>query len=515
VSTHRRAWTIRAAVIAIVTSAGLFGIASPAYAAAPQVTITSLSSGTLTSGDSATLKFRVKNNNPGDGSANIKVTFGGDAAAHLSCQGNCDFTQSINGTSSEFTATIKANNVPAGGPKTGNIHIEAEIDNESGGADRGITVQPDAAQSVVPEVSGQVVDVYTNAAIKGAKVRIADSASHVWDDVGTDDNGAFKITSSQDKPIAAGMISFEVTKDGINPYTTTKTATAGQALNNVRLTVSPLASPTVSASAAPSVTASVNTEPGNTDVAAPADEGPGGLFWVMISVGALLVLLGIAAIVMIFVRKKDEDDTGDFGRGPGGRGGPGGPGGHGRGPGGPGGPPGQRRGGPPDRTQRMPGGPGGYDPSGRPPRPVSPGPRGDQTMIARSPLADVPTQMHGRVPEHHDPHRQGGYGQQPGYGQPGYGQGPQGHGQPGYGQPGYGQGQPGYGQQGYGAQQTAGGYGGQQTAGGYGGQQTAGGYGGQQQPYSQEGHGQEAYGQDPRQRPPQHGEGRRVDWMDD
>ena len=42
------------------------------------------------------------------------------------------------------------------------------------------------------------------------------------------------------------------------------------------------------------------------------------------------------------------------------------------------------------------------------------------------------------------PPAQGGYGQQPGYGQPGYGQQ-----QPGYGQqqPGYGQQQPGYGQQ--------------------------------------------------------------------
>ena len=313
----------------------------------------------------------------------------------------------------------------------------------------------------MPEVSGTVVDVYTNAAIKGAKVRIADSASHVWDDVGTDDNGAFRITTNAQKPIAAGMISFEVTKDGINPYQTTKTASAGQPLSNVRLTVSPLASPTPSASAEGSVTPSVNSEQGSTDVQAKSDEGPGGLFWVMISVGGLLVLLGIAAIVLIFVRKKDDGD-GDFGRGPGGPGGRGGPGGHGRGPGGPGGPPGgQRRGGPPDRTQRMP----GYDPGGRPPRPVSPGPRGDQTMISRSPLADVPTQMHGRVPDN-DPHRQGGYGQ-PGYGQPGYGQG-----QPGYGQQqGYGQGQPGYGQPGYGGQQ---GYG--------GGPPTAGGYGGQPQP---------------------------------
>ena len=68
----------------------------------------------------------------------------------------------------------------------------------------------------MPEVSGTVVNVYDNTPIKGAKVRITDSASHVWDDVGTDDNGAFKITSNAQKPIAAGNITFEVTKDGIN-----------------------------------------------------------------------------------------------------------------------------------------------------------------------------------------------------------------------------------------------------------------------------------------------------------
>jgi hypothetical protein len=101
---------------------------------------------------------------------------------------------------------------------------------------------------------------------------------------------------------------------------------------------------------------------------------------------------------------------------------------------------------------------------------VSPGPRADQTVIARSPLADQPTQMHGRLPaEHVDPytapgrhngagaygapggHSGGGYGGTAtsgyagGYGAPGqpadpyadpYGQAPRGQ-YDGYGQPGY------------------------------------------------------------------------------
>jgi Carboxypeptidase regulatory-like domain len=439
-----------------------------------------LNPSTIDAGSQTTVKFTVKMSDNMAGNADVDVSSGNNK---VTCLSGCSVNNAdIAAAGTQFEAVFKA---------TGNFtsNETAKITAQAGTASSNLTLNINAPQSAatVPEVSGTVVDVYTNTPIKGAKVRILDSASHVWDDVGTDDNGAFKITSNQQKPIAPGMITFEVTKDGINPYSSTRTATAGQALANVRLTVSPLASPTPSASAEPSVTPSVNSEPGSTEAAAKPDEGPGTFFWVMISVGALLVLLGIAAIVMIFVRKKD-DDKGDFGRGPGGRGGPGGPGGHGRGPGHGGPPPGgPRRPGPPDRTQPMRGGPGGYgDPGGRPPRPVSPGPRGDQTMIARSPLADVPTQMHGRIPDHTDPHRQGGYGQ------PGYGQG-----QPGYGQQGYGGGQPGYSQP------------------GYGGQQTAGGYGAQPQ-YGQEGYVPEGQGQDPRQqRPPQHGEGRRVDWMDD
>ena len=191
------------------------------------------------------------------------MTFDGDAGQHLSCQGQCDVTRAIDGkATNEFQATIRANGVPAGGPKSGQIRITVTIDGDTDDATRNVSVQPSAAESTVPEVSGLVVDVYTNAAIKGAKVRIEDSAAHVWDDVGTDDNGSFKIITSQAKPIAAGMIKFQVTKDGINPYETTKTAAANVALNNVRLTVSPINSPTPSSSAEPSLTASVNTVAG-------------------------------------------------------------------------------------------------------------------------------------------------------------------------------------------------------------------------------------------------------------
>jgi len=71
-----------------------------------------------------------------------------------------------------------------------------------------------------------------------------------------------------------------------------------------------------------------------------------GLSWILIAVGGVLVLLGIVAIVLIFVRKKDDsDEDGPGGPGRPGKGGPpGGRGPGGRGPGGPGGPGGPRGG---------------------------------------------------------------------------------------------------------------------------------------------------------------------------
>jgi hypothetical protein len=144
------------------------------------------------------------------------------------------------------------------------------------------------------------------------------------------------------------------------------------------------------------------------------NEGGGGLSWILIAIGGVLVLLGIGAIVLLFVRKRD--DTGETDHPGPRRGGPHphAPPGRGGGPGGPR-PPMPRRGGPPERTQVMRG-----DPRGRPP--VSGGPRGaDQTMIARSPLADVPTQLHNRVPaDYADPSaRPGGPGAPGGPPQPG------------------------------------------------------------------------------------------------
>jgi hypothetical protein len=144
--------------------------------------------------------------------------------------------------------------------------------------------------------------------------------------------------------------------------------------------------------------------------------------------------------------------------------------------------------------------------------PVSPGPRGDQTMISPSPLANAPTQLHGRIPDQTDP-----YGAPPprNGGQPGYGQDPYGAAGGGAhggsptsvypaGSPTYGQGPDQYGQQGYGQGPGTDPYGPQQAGYGQDGYNPA------------HGGGYEPRGQRPGPaQPPAQPDPRRVDWLDD
>jgi hypothetical protein len=366
-------------------------------------------------------------------------------------------------------------------------------------------------------VSGVVTDVATGKGIPAAKVYLQDSVISTPYEVGTDKDGKFKFTSTQDKPIAPGTIALQVEKDGYSKGERIVQGQPGVPVRNARLSMASTASATATpTAAAPSGSESLEpTFEGGAGDAIDNNEQEAGLSWLLIAIGGVLVLLGIGAIVLLLVRRRGDDDEDEDEPAP--RRGP---------PPGRGGPPRPpqppRRGAPPERTTVMRGGPGPMGP------PVSPGPRGaDQTMIARSPLADMPTQMHRPVEAdpygrqngaHAGPQYPGGPGPAGGYGPPPYG-GPPPAGYPGGG-PAYGHPEPQYGQP-YGQQPPAGpAYPG--GAGGYDpptygqpyGQPPAGA-----PPYDPQG-GYDPY--DPRgQRPPpppaagQGGDGRRVDWLDD
>jgi hypothetical protein len=465
--TRVRAWTIRGAVVAVLATAGIVGVVTPAWAA-PTVEIHDLqeSANAIDAGATVSVTFTVViTDGANNGSAatntypNISVTTDNN---NVKCtSGQCNIAgATIAPNGSQFTATLTASGYFQNDTT---VHITVAAGQTTQG--QTLTVHHTAT---VPEINGIVTDLATAQPIKGAKVSVSDSSGQKWDGLVTDDGGAFKVSGST-QPIAAGPIQITVTMAGYTDKQATFTGVANQPLSApIKMTaVVSSVTPTGPQNITPS---NIDTggAPSAVDTAPPASSGLSGFSLVLIIVGGLLVLLGIAAIVLLFVRKNNGDGDPRKGAGgpggPGGRGGPQGPGGPGRG----GPPPGQRRAGQPVPTRA------GYGAGG--PRPQAPGSR-DQTVISRSPLADAPTQ-HGPRPGQQGPGG-GGYGQPPGGG---YGQQPGGG---GYGQPPQGYPQQPYGQGGYGQQPP------QQPP-----------YGGQQQHF-----GQDTTHGDPHQ-------GRRVDWMD-
>jgi hypothetical protein len=384
------------------------------------------------------------------------------------CTANCSAGQIALGTPQEATITT-APGVFFNEQATVQVTVTVSNCTCGGGASHSMPLTILATQQIA-EVNGLVLDLLTGAPIPAAKVVLEDSVGTKWEDAGTDDTGYFVYTSTPEKKIAAGNLKITVTREGFTEAF--KDIPRGQPVTNLRIPMSPSGSVGPSTSAPPITPSLDGTGPVETAPTTKPAEGMSTTMLVALILGGLLMLLGIGAIVLLVVRRGNDDG------GPPrpGRGGPGGPGGRpGPGRGGP--PPGApRRAGPPDRTTPM-------RPGYGPPRPGAPG--GGQTTISRSPLADNPTQTRPRSPQ---PPPFGGPGQ-PGYPpQPGPGYGPPTQSYPQ--QAGYGQTGQHTGYQQYGADQR--------------------------QPDPRQTGRQPAYGSDPypSESPRPRSEGRRVDWMD-
>jgi hypothetical protein len=521
VTTQRRAWITRVAVVVVATAAGVFGVAAPAFAASVSVDPTNIN---LEAGQASEITVTVSDVPPAPpGQVLVTVSLPGEVGNNATVQGidGCSHPciknkQGNNNLTFRFRIRARPD-VPAGIEAGGVGSITAGHPGESPFANTSFSLAvqgPDQqAPQQVPEVSGQVTDTGTGKGVAAAKVFLQDSAQHNFEG-GTDKDGKFKFTSKPDAVIAPGNLSLIVEKEGYAKTERVEQAQAGVPLRLGKIAIASTASATASPGA-PSLSGTDTVEPTLDGIAGDntaGNEEEAGLSWLLIAIGGVLVLLGIGAIVLLLVRRRDDGDDDDDAPGP--RRGP--PPGR-AGPPRPPGPP--RRGAPPERTTVMRGGPGPMGP------PVSPGPRGaDQTMIARSPLADMPTQMHRPLPADPDPYatRQNGAHAAPHY--PGQGYGPPpgppaGYGAPppaGYpgGGPSYGHPDPQYGQPypGGGPAYPGGGGGYEQPTYGqpYGQPPTSpydppAGY----DPYDPRGQ------QRPPQQPPPGNDGRRVDWLDD
>ncbi|MDG4790721.1 carboxypeptidase-like regulatory domain-containing protein [Micromonospora sp. WMMD1102] len=433
------------------------------------MTITGVNA-SLNAGQTTTLSFNVKNNNGGvlggETSFNIAVN---TTINELQCQGNCDFTDTIDlGATKSYSVTLRAGNVAAGQSRSGAVRITAEVGNDDATASRNIRVQgPEAPPEVqtVAEVSGRVTDETSGDGVSGASVRLTDGQGRTHT-TNTSGSGNYRFTGSQDRPIAPGRLQIRATKDGI---TDTKEVNggAGARVNNqgIQLALAGAPTPSTDATVGPTEDAAeeVPTEDAGAEESADAapdqtaneDDGGGLGSWVLILAGGLLVALGVGAIVLLLMRRKEdgEDDV----DGVAGAGGPG---------------------------PRTGAGRGGYrdDDATR----VTNRAGADPTMVAAGGgnLADAPTMMHSAPlvdDEFPDPYGAPLPGPQgPGYGggQQGWGDNANGYGEaPGSGAGAYGN-APGSGAGGYGNAPASGvGYGNAPGSGaGYGAPVSGGGY---------------------------------------
>jgi hypothetical protein len=313
---------LRAGVVAVVATAGtLAGTAAPALAAPPTVTIEQLNTN-LNAGQSTRLQYTVRNDVIGNGGPQAQVQIRVNISSNgLSCSGDCGSVETI-GNEERFSATLRAsNNLAPGSTQTVTVSISAQ---NSDGPGQPATAQvtlrgPDAPESVA-SVSGKVTNADTGRGISGALVALQDDGGHSYN-TQTNDDGEFKFTSSNNRPISPGQIDLAAGKEGFKNTTTSTNANAGQAKSGVRLTLKSTASPSASASASP--TEDEPTEEPTDDVTSDAsidpaaagnnsDSGGGGLFsWVLIILGGLLVALGVGAIVLLVIRRKEGGDGED------------------------------------------------------------------------------------------------------------------------------------------------------------------------------------------------------------
>ncbi|MFI5915587.1 carboxypeptidase-like regulatory domain-containing protein [Dactylosporangium sp. NPDC051541] len=172
-----------------------------------------------------------------------------------------------------------------------------------------------AAPQTVTEVSGNITDSSTGKGIKGATVVLEDGAGKTRQTSTTNDAGAFKFTGTEQSPIAPGQLTLQAGATGFDNQNKTVTGTAGKANTGLKMglpkladTASPVAPPSAGDPAIVEGQSAGGVVPQNTKTNNASDDSGGGVSWILIALGVLLVGFGIVAIVMLLRRRGDDDD---------------------------------------------------------------------------------------------------------------------------------------------------------------------------------------------------------------
>jgi hypothetical protein len=365
VTTHRQAWTQRAGVVLALASSALLALpAAPALAAPPDVSNVSASPSSVEAGATTKVQFNLTFQQSSD-SANVTVRSNN---SKLTCIDGCSGTN-IN-KSDTYSATFKLTpNITAN--ETATITITATDNKILGGQSQAsvqVALVGKPQVQTVAEVSGKVTNSTDGKAVSGASVLLRDSQGNEFTST-TGSTGSYRFTGTASKPITPGSLQLGAKKDEAFK-SKDLSASAGQRLTNQNL-VLVLAAPTASASAeaVPTDTAAqdtanpADTSPPAANAAANQNSGSGLSSWMLIIVGGLLVALGVGAIVLLVMRRKENDADADEG---------------------------DDEGGP---RGRVPASRGAYHGAGDQTR-LTNRAGADATMVSRPALADAPTMMH-------------------------------------------------------------------------------------------------------------------------
>jgi hypothetical protein len=215
----------------------------------------------------------------------------------------------------ELKVTASAKNpsgLQPGQNREGTISVRAG--NENAGAVEVRVNGPQQAASVT-EVTGKVVNQSTGDPVANAQVTLKDSANNEHNAT-ANARGDFRFTAQGNKPIAAGQLTLTATFEGFAEGTANANGVAGRATNGVQIRMKPEAASTPPSAPAAAEPPSEEPSANATDLAQPSNTsgesgGPSLLSWLLIGMGVVLVLLGVGAIVLLVMRRKDGDDTAD------------------------------------------------------------------------------------------------------------------------------------------------------------------------------------------------------------
>ncbi|GAA4595559.1 hypothetical protein GCM10023107_34470 [Actinoplanes octamycinicus] len=348
-TTHLRGRAVQAGAFLALVAGLVAGVQTAALAASPTVDLPGSLSGD--SGATVTVEYTV--GNPGDsngggsgeGQGNTDVLVVTSQSGGSGCNGCGSTTDPLKpGETKSHTAQIVLPQVGQGQNQTVTFQVTATAPG-SPPTSRSveITVKGPEAPQAVRQVSGKV-RATDGTRLAGATVAMTDSQNHTYQAT-TDGDGQFAFSSSDAQPIVPGPITVGAVLEG---YKGAKTTVTGRANKSVTATVTlkPVASASASASASPSTSVSATPADDATDDEATGDAttGPantvaadttkaseeGGVSWMLLVVGGLLVAAGIGAMVLVLMRRKsarnNEDPDGDAGFGGGPTGTPAGPG---------------------------------------------------------------------------------------------------------------------------------------------------------------------------------------------